>query len=48
MCTMGKTKIAWTDETWNVCTGRTKASRRCTHCYADWEQMPGARNHEDA
>jgi protein gp37 len=32
---MGKTKIEWTDCTWNVCTGCTKVSAGCLHCYAE-------------
>jgi protein gp37 len=31
---MAKTKIAWTDETWNPVTGCTKISKGCEHCYA--------------
>lgn len=32
---MGKTAIAWTDETWNPVTGCTKVSPGCDHCYAE-------------
>lgn len=32
---MSKSKIEWTDETWNVVTGCTKVSAGCTHCYAE-------------
>ena len=32
---MGKTGIAWTDETWNPVTGCTKVSAGCKHCYAE-------------
>lgn len=31
---MSKSKIAWTDETWNPVTGCTKTSAGCAHCYA--------------
>jgi len=31
---MNKTKIKWTDFTWNVVTGCTKVSEGCHHCYA--------------
>jgi protein gp37 len=31
---MGKTKIEWTDQTWNPVTGCTKISEGCAHCYA--------------
>lgn len=30
-----KTKIAWTDATWNVVTGCTKVSEGCRFCYAE-------------
>ena len=30
-----KTKIEWTDETWNPVTGCTKVSPGCEHCYAE-------------
>lgn len=32
---MKKTKIEWTDETWNPTTGCTKVSQGCKHCYAE-------------
>jgi protein gp37 len=32
---MGKTKIEWTDATWNPVTGCTKVSQGCKHCYAE-------------
>lgn len=32
---MSKTKIEWTDATWNPVTGCTKASAGCMHCYAE-------------
>lgn len=31
---MAKTKIEWTEETWNPITGCTKLSSGCQHCYA--------------
>jgi len=31
---MGKTKIEWTDATWNPVTGCTSVSPGCAHCYA--------------
>jgi protein gp37 len=31
---MPKSKIEWTDETWNPVTGCTKISKGCEHCYA--------------
>ncbi len=31
---MGKTKIQWTDETWNCITGCTQLSPGCANCYA--------------
>lgn len=34
-----KSKIEWTDATWNVCTGCTKVSAGCAHCYAE-RQFP--------
>lgn len=30
-----KTKISWTDATWNPVTGCTKVSEGCAHCYAE-------------
>lgn len=32
---MGKTKIAWTNETWNPVTGCSKVSPGCANCYAE-------------
>jgi len=32
---MGKTKIEWTNETWNPVTGCTKISEGCKNCYAE-------------
>lgn len=32
---MNKTKIQWTESTWNPVTGCTKASEGCRHCYAE-------------
>lgn len=36
-----KTKIEWTESTWNPVTGCTKVSQGCKHCYAerDWARM---------
>ena len=36
-----KTKIEWTDATWNPVTGCTKVSQGCKHCYAerDWSRL---------
>lgn len=31
----GKTKIEWTEQTWNPTTGCTRISSGCTHCYAE-------------
>lgn len=31
-----KTKIEWTDATWNPVTGCTRVSPGCTNCYIDW------------
>lgn len=36
---MGKTKIQWTDATWNPVVGCTKVSKGCQNCYA--EKMAG-------
>lgn len=38
---MGKTSIAWTDETWNPVSGCAKVSPGCKHCYAerDWHRL---------
>lgn len=32
---MGKSKIEWTEETWNPATGCTKVSPGCKNCYAE-------------
>lgn len=32
---MSKTKIQWTERSWNPVTGCTKASGGCAHCYAE-------------
>lgn len=32
---MSKTKIEWTDRRWNPCTGCSKVSAGCKHCYAE-------------
>jgi protein gp37 len=32
---MNKTKIEWTDMSWNPCTGCSKISSGCTNCYAE-------------
>lgn len=32
---MGKTKIEWTDDTWNPTTGCSKISAGCLNCYAE-------------
>lgn len=32
---MSKTKIQWTERTWNPVTGCTKVSEGCRHCYAE-------------
>lgn len=36
-----KSKIEWTDATWNPVTGCTKVSQGCKHCYAerDWKRL---------
>lgn len=36
-----KSKIEWTDMTWNPVTGCTKVSQGCKHCYAerDWRRL---------
>lgn len=41
-----KSKIEWTDATWNPVTGCTKISPGCKHCYAEvfaerWRGIPG-------
>lgn len=30
-----KSKIEWTESTWNLVTGCTKISEGCKHCYAE-------------
>lgn len=42
----GKTRIEWSDATWNPATGCTKVSPGCAHCYAEtfaerWRGIPG-------
>ena len=32
---MSKTKIEWSDETWNPWTGCVKVSEGCDNCYAE-------------
>jgi len=32
---MGKTKIEWSNFTWNPCSGCTKISEGCKNCYAE-------------
>jgi protein gp37 len=32
---MKKSKIEWTEETWNPTTGCNKVSAGCKHCYAE-------------
>lgn len=38
---MTKSKIEWTDETWNPVTGCSKVSNGCKHCYAErqWARL---------
>ncbi len=38
---MSKSKIEWTDETWNPTTGCAKVSAGCKNCYAEreWPRM---------
>lgn len=38
---MSKSKIEWTDETWNPVTGCAKVSQGCKHCYAErtWDRL---------
>jgi protein gp37 len=31
---VGKSKIGWTDDTWNCIRGCTEVSPGCAHCYA--------------
>lgn len=40
-----KSKIEWTDTTWNPVTGCTKVSQGCKHCYAerDWARLSAPR-----
>jgi protein gp37 len=42
-----KTKIEWTDTTWNPVRGCTKVSPGCTHCYAEAfaERFRGVKDH---
>src|SRR6202035_4842986 len=42
-----KTKIEWTDVTWNPVRGCTKISAGCLHCYAETfaERFRGVRGH---
>jgi len=44
---MSASKIEWTDETWNVCTGCTKVSDGCKHCYVEriWPRLAGNPKH---
>ena len=48
---MRKSKIEWTDSTWNPVTGCTKTSPGCKHCYAERMakrlQAMGQRNYAD-
>lgn len=39
-----KTRIAWSDATWNPITGCTKVSSGCKHCYAEreWRRLAAA------
>ena len=39
-----KTRIAWSDATWNPVTGCTKVSSGCKHCYAEreWRRLAAA------
>ena len=41
-----RSRIEWTEATWNPVTGCTKVSPGCAHCYAEtfaerWRGMPG-------
>ncbi len=49
---MGKTKIEWTEHTWNPVTGCTKVSPGCKNCYAEGVatrlQSMGAKGYENA
>jgi protein gp37 len=42
-----KSKIEWTDATWNPIRGCTKVSPGCKHCYAETfaERFRGVKNH---
>ncbi len=42
-----KSKIEWTDATWNPVTGCTKVSAGCANCYAETfaERFRGVPNH---
>jgi len=44
---MSKSKIEWTDETWNPVTGCTKVSQGCKHCYAEriWPRLSANPKH---
>jgi len=48
---MNKSKIEWTEQTWNPTTGCTKISPGCKHCYAETMakrlQAMGARGYEN-
>jgi protein gp37 len=48
---MGKSKIEWTEQTWNPVTGCTKISPGCKHCYAETLskrlRVMGARGYEN-
>lgn len=41
---MSKTKISWTERTWNPTTGCTKISPGCAHCYAEKETKRLSKN----
>lgn len=40
-----KTRIEWTEATWNPVTGCSKVSQGCKHCYAerDWARLSAPR-----
>lgn len=46
-----KSKIEWTESTWNPVTGCTKISQGCKHCYAETMakrlQAMGAKGYEN-
>lgn len=48
---MAKSKIEWTEKTWNPLTGCNKISSGCKHCYAERMakrlQAMGTKNHCD-